>query len=152
MELNAERGMLQQTLRWRPPVPLLLPHRVERDDVVDGYTIPKDSMILVNMWAITHNEDVFEGPDEFRPERFLEQDSSETLPSYPFGLGRRMCPGDQFAMQSLMVGLSKLIWRFDIVVEEGRDPDVSIETGYTMGLVVAPKKLPIKFVSRPGRA
>lgn len=105
-------------------------------------------MVLVNMWAISHDPELFEDPETFNPERFLDSEGKvRLLPSYPFGLGRRMCPGDQFAIQTLMVGLSKLIWAFDLVVE-GPAPDLSIENGYVVGAVPAPKELPIKFVAR----
>ncbi|XP_057475946.1 probable (S)-N-methylcoclaurine 3'-hydroxylase isozyme 2 [Actinidia eriantha] len=46
------QACLKETLRLHPPGPLLLPHRATKTCEVMGYTIPKDSLIMVNMWAI----------------------------------------------------------------------------------------------------
>lgn len=109
------------------------------------------------MWGITHDPQLFEDPDQFQPERFLDgqaQGSSSmevnsSLPSFPFGAGRRMCPGDRFALNSLMVGLPKILWAFDLVLTDPK-PDLNIETAFTGGIAAAPNKLPIKFVWRRG--
>lgn len=66
-----------------------------QDDEYKGYCIPKDSLIIPNVWMMLHNEEVY-GPntDEFRPERFLDTQgklkSNMADPSdVAFGFGRR---------------------------------------------------------------
>lgn len=101
---------------------------------------------MANVWAVFKDPEYYPDPDAFDPERFLG-DNLGGKPFQPFGLGRRICPGDQFAMNSLMVALSKLLWNFDFVLD-GPGPDLSIEGGYVTGMIPAPKSLPVKFVPR----
>jgi cytochrome P450 len=84
-------------------IPLLmmhvaLPHCTTADDVFDGYFIPRGTLLLANSWAITHDPEVYEAPDEFRPERFLRIGAQGQLELNPdvfnpaaavFGYGRR---------------------------------------------------------------
>lgn len=45
----------KETLRLHPPGPLLLPHRAVETCEVMGYRIPKDTQVMVNMWAIARD-------------------------------------------------------------------------------------------------
>lgn len=122
-----------------------LPHRAEQDDTVLGYHIPKDSIIMGNAWAISRDERVFQDPETFDPERFMS--GKDSAPFHAFGIGRRSCPGDQFALNSLMSALPKVIRSFDLVLE-GPRPDMSVDKAYLNGIVLSPKALPIRFVPR----
>jgi cytochrome P450 len=56
-----------------------------------GFTIPKDTVIFTNLWACHFDPDLWENPEEFRPERFLGPDGkfkkSDNL--IPFSTGKR---------------------------------------------------------------
>ncbi|PPR90650.1 hypothetical protein GOBAR_AA30031 [Gossypium barbadense] len=45
-------AVVKETLRIHPPTPLLMPHMPSETIVVAGYTIPKNSNIFFNVWAI----------------------------------------------------------------------------------------------------
>lgn len=60
-----------ETLRWRPPLPTAIPHANTSDDVYQGHSIPKRTLIIPNVWAIGHDPDEFEDPDAFKPHRYL---------------------------------------------------------------------------------
>ena len=147
-----------EVLRWRPPLPLGLPRMCLSDQVVDGYRIPAGSTIATNVWAIQHDPEEYERPDEFNPERFIRNpngtkhvangnnDPAARRPLYIFGLGRRACPGDQLALVELRVMTAFLLWSFDIVAEEA--VDCSPETGFSEGITVAPKPFKVKFIPR----
>jgi len=48
------------------------------------------------MWAVTRNPKNFKDPDEFRPERWLDTESTDNLnASNPFLLGPRACIGQK---------------------------------------------------------
>lgn len=83
-------AIVKETLRWRPVIPGGIPHAVTEDDEYKGYHIPKGSMIIPNLWAMAMDEQVFKQAEHFVPERWIENPS---LPLFPFGFGRRVCPG-----------------------------------------------------------
>lgn len=88
--------MLQEILRWSPALPLGIAHASGEDDVYNGYFIPGGSVVIANTHAMTHDEDIYQNPDAFEPERFLPVESGgrgEPHPSGQFGFGRRICPG-----------------------------------------------------------
>ncbi|CAE6461268.1 unnamed protein product [Rhizoctonia solani] len=72
------RAMVKEVLRWRPPIPAGLPHRLEQDDYYEGYFLPKDSTIIYSTWAIHSNPDRYDEPHLFKPERFLNDRMSMT--------------------------------------------------------------------------
>lgn len=46
-------AVLKEVFRWHPVAPMGLPHCVTEDNVFQGYLIPKDAMILPNIWFVT---------------------------------------------------------------------------------------------------
>ncbi|XP_030936149.1 probable (S)-N-methylcoclaurine 3'-hydroxylase isozyme 2 [Quercus lobata] len=107
---------VKETLRLYPPGPLLILHRAIQTCQVMGYTIPKDSFISVNIWAIGRDPMVFNDPLSFKPERFLDSslDFKGTNFDYtPFGAGRRGCPGQPLATRQVPLILASLVHSFD---------------------------------------
>jgi cytochrome P450 len=133
---------------------------VTEDDEFHGYTIPKGSTVLACTYSIHLRSEDYDNPEEFRPERYVnnpygtkskrsttqEQAEEGRRPTYAFGVGRRGCPGEEFAMNALQIAAAKLLWAFDISCEG--TPDMSWETGYAAGLVTAPKGFNPRFAVR----
>ncbi|KAI3750665.1 hypothetical protein L2E82_21395 [Cichorium intybus] len=106
----------KETLRLHPPGPLLLPHRAMQTCEVMGYTIPKDSQLLVNVWAISRDPKIWGDPLNFKPERFMGSKLSykgKDFEYLPFGAGRRMCPGEAMASKTILLVMASLILNFD---------------------------------------
>jgi cytochrome P450 len=55
---------VKETLRWRPINKLGTNHYVIEDDWYEGYFIPKNSIIMINQWAIHYNEEEFPDPSK----------------------------------------------------------------------------------------
>lgn len=55
--------------------PIIGPRRVFRDTTLEGYSIPKNTTILVNLYSVNMDPDLYPNPHEFKPERFLKDDS-----------------------------------------------------------------------------
>lgn len=111
-------------------------------------------MFIANAWTIHRNEDEYDRPDEFIPERFIQnpfgfresvdvKDGSRRA-LYAFGSGRRQCPGELFAYSTISLTLSKLLWAYD-VLPPPEGVDISIETGFLDGLVTQPVKPNVLF-------
>lgn len=62
-----------------------------------------------------HNPEYWEKPDEFRPERFLEEDGKlkRHASFMPFGVGHRRCVGELMARNELMMIIALLINKFE---------------------------------------
>jgi len=96
-----------------------LPHMVTRDDVYNGYFIPKGTIIAGNSWGILHDPQAYPKPHEFVPERFLPdpktgQPSAQPFPECAFGYGRRICPGRFMTTNSLFISIAYILTCFDI--------------------------------------
>ncbi|PON33269.1 Cytochrome P450, E-class, group I [Trema orientale] len=116
------QAIIKETFRLHPPAPLLLPRKAETDVEVCGYTVPKGAQVLVNVWAVSRDPSIWESPNEFIPERFLESNvdvKGRHFELLPFGGGRRICPGLPLAIRMVHLMLGSLIHSFDWKLEGG---------------------------------
>ncbi|KAL3525730.1 hypothetical protein ACH5RR_014102 [Cinchona calisaya] len=130
--------IVKETLRLHPPVPFLIPRRVEQEVDLCGYNVPKGSQVLVNAWAICRDEAVWENALVFKPERFLESEidiRGQDFELIPFGAGRRICPGLSLAARMVPAMLGSLLNSFDWKLEGGIEPkelDMEEKFGITL--------------------
>ncbi|KAL7594809.1 hypothetical protein Lser_V15G29253 [Lactuca serriola] len=126
---------IKETFRLHPVVPLILPRSPSQDCIVAGYTIPKGCTVLLNIWAIHRDPQYWDNPLEFNPERFLTNKydyKGSNLNFFPFGSGRRLCPGVQLAEKMQMYILASLLHSFDWSLPEGEEHDLSEKFGITL--------------------
>lgn len=123
------QAVVKETLRMHPPGPLLSWARLAIHDThVGGHFVPAGTTAMVNMWAITHDENIWIEPNEFRPERFMEEEVAimgSDLRLAPFGSGRRVCPGKAMGLATVQLWLAQLLQSFKWVAAEGADVDLS---------------------------
>ncbi|KAM7517964.1 hypothetical protein LguiB_016926 [Lonicera macranthoides] len=90
------QAVIKETLCLHPPGPLLVPRRARQDLDFMGYHIPKNTQVLVNVWAIGKDSEYWDDPLSFKPERFLTLKfdlKGQHFEYLPFGANRRSCPG-----------------------------------------------------------
>ncbi|KAK6420612.1 hypothetical protein LTR81_006347 [Elasticomyces elasticus] len=124
------RAVVKETLRWRQPTPLGVPHILEEEDVYEGYYMPKGAMIHANHYLISREPNMFPEADEWRPERWLESSwptYKEPLSEFPtvrgdpgFGYGVRSCPGIELVTTELYTTIGSIAWGFNIKRKEGK--------------------------------
>ena len=144
------QAVVKETFRLHPVVPFLIPHRVEEDTDIDGLTVPKNAQVLVNAWAIGRDPNIWENPNSFVPERFLELDmdvKGQNFELIPFGAGRRICPGLPLATRMVHLMLASLIHSCDWKLEDGMTPEnMNMEDrfGITLQKAQPLKAIPIR--------
>jgi len=153
-------AVIREVLRWRPALPLGVPHATTEDDWYEGMFIPKGAICMPNTWHCNHDKAVFgEDADEFRPERHLDANNGELLPGpletnqgghVTFGFGRRICVGKELALESLFINIARVLWA--ATLERPRDANgkqvpLDTDTLVDAGLIARPA--PYDCVVRP---
>lgn len=89
-------------MRFRPGTSFGLSHYSTEDILVDGYFIPKGSVLLSHMPTLHMSQNFYKDPQLFRPERFFKNTKKMRVAAnakigerdhFNFGWGRRICPG-----------------------------------------------------------
>ncbi|KAJ7952801.1 putative Cytochrome P450 [Quillaja saponaria] len=136
------QSIINETLRLFPAAPLLVPHLSSDDCTIGGYDLPRDTILLVNAWAIHRDPNLWTDPMSFKPERFECPGEANKLIS--FGLGRRSCPGMGLAQRTVGLTLGSLIQCFDWERVGEEEIDMTEGKGVTM-----PKVIPLEAMCKP---
>ncbi|KAI3783945.1 hypothetical protein L1987_43036 [Smallanthus sonchifolius] len=146
-KLTYFNACIKETLRLHPVVPVLIPRRALEACEVMNYTIPQNTQVWVNVWAICHDPNVWEDPNTFKPDRFLGSNIDFTGHDFefiPFGGGRRMCPGLPSGVKSLQTMLASLVLGYDWSLPNCEDPgklDMTEKFGVTLQ-----KEIPLELI------
>ncbi|KAI0675574.1 cytochrome P450, partial [Trametes maxima] len=135
--LNA---LVKELLRWHVVNLLGVAHRTIEDDEFRGYFIPAGTSVFANHRVdfnreIMHDPETFDDPDEFRPERFMQDETLNVRPVpdstlLAFGFRLRICPGRHFGHASLFIAVASVLHVFDIglpLASEGRPIQIKYE-------------------------
>ncbi|KAF4506522.1 hypothetical protein G6O67_006599 [Ophiocordyceps sinensis] len=142
------QAFVQEVLRWRPLAPGGIPHSPIRDDNYRGFVIPKGAIVNASHWCLEMDDEIFHSPEEFIPERWMENDG---LPTAGFGFGRRTCPGQHLARNTMLLIVSRLIWAFDMKWKQGQEADIDALEMTHEGIFSKPCSFEATFTARsPG--
>ncbi|KAJ4977170.1 hypothetical protein NE237_002276 [Protea cynaroides] len=142
------RGIVNETLRLFPVAPLLVPHMSSEECSIEGYDVPRGTVVLVNAWAVHRDPKLWLEPTSFKPERFQGiEGEREGYKFIPFGLGRRGCPGAGMGIRMVSLALGALIQCFDWVRIGSEKVDLS-EADHGLSMPKA-KPLEALYVPRP---
>nr|AAS48419.1 flavonoid 3'-hydroxylase [Allium cepa] len=136
------QAIVKETFRLHPSTPLSLPRISSEACTVNGYLIPKNTTLLVNVWAISRDPGVWKEPLEFRPERFLGGGGYETVDLkgndfelIPFGAGRRVCAGLSLGLRMVQFLTATLVHGFDWKLVDGQSAEkLDMEEAYGLPL------------------
>jgi len=153
IELPYLFAIVKETLRWCPVTPLAFPHRAERGDQYKGYKIPAGTLVVPSIWNMHRDPSVFHAPSQFDPSRFFQRTSEGKLPPnlslseglYTFGFGRRTCPGQYLALDSLWLAIGNILWTFNTEVLSGNSLPQNLDDALTWrdNVNIEPSMLPI---------
>ncbi|XP_065878611.1 flavonoid 3'-monooxygenase-like [Euphorbia lathyris] len=141
-KLTYLQAIVKETFRLHPSTPLSLPRMAAESCEINGYHIPKGSTLLVNVWAIARDPDVWNEPLEFQPERFLaggERPNADLKGTdfevIPFGAGRRICAGMNLGLVMVHMLIASLVHGFEWKLEDGLNPEkLNMDEAYGLTL------------------
>ncbi|OQV17435.1 putative Cytochrome P450 2U1 [Hypsibius exemplaris] len=111
VRLPYTEAVILEVQRCANLVPLGVPHRSHEDIQVDGYTIPKDTLIVANLFSIHRDPRYWKDPEQFDAFRFLKDDKKLIRPDgfAPFLIGKRACLGEALAKMELFLFIANLL-------------------------------------------
>jgi len=122
-QLTYTKATIYEIMRRSSVVPMGTTHSTVRNVEFEGFTIPKNAHVIPLLHAVHMNPEHWDQPEEFRPERFLNEDHSCIVkPEHflPFGIGQRMCLGDQLAEKEFFMFFASLLHCFELRNPEGQ--------------------------------
>ncbi|KAF9002580.1 cytochrome P450 [Cyathus striatus] len=147
-------AMVKEAMRWQIVVPLGIPHMATNEDEYDGYFIPKGSIIMGSTWTLLRDPEIFDQPEDYIPERYLQPDG-QLNPNVrdpgiaAFGYGRRICPGRYMSDNSLYIIIVTLLAAYDIKppLDEGGN-EVKLSHEVTSGILSYPVPFKCRITPR----
>ena len=142
------RACIYEILRHTTIVPLALPHATTKDAKINGYVIPKGTLVFPDLWSVSRDMAIWKNPEIFDPNRFLTDDGKtfdkkKSFLMLAFGCGKRRCPGEQLALIQLFIFFVTLLQKLDI--NEDKNHPFTFESDF--GLALDPK--PFKVLITP---
>jgi len=145
-------AIMRETLRWRPVVPLCIPHAATSSDVYNGYYIPKGATVFANGWAMSRDEVRYPEADKFKPERFLNADGTLTADDpgdFVFGFGRRSCPGRHTGLASIWCTIATMLATLDFnLAKDANGKEIAFTPTYVNGVTQHPAHFPCRIAPR----
>ncbi|PNT66803.1 cytochrome P450 89A2 isoform X2 [Brachypodium distachyon] len=134
------KAVVLEGLRRHPPGHYVLPHAATEETTLDGYRVPAGAPVNFAVGDIGLDEEVWEKPEEFRPDRFMpggegedvDLTGSKEIKMMPFGAGRRVCPGMALALLHLEYFLANLVREFEWREVAGEEVDLTEKLEFTV--------------------
>ncbi|KAJ5297994.1 hypothetical protein PENANT_c012G10034 [Penicillium antarcticum] len=142
-------ALVKECLRFFTVLRLALPRTSIRDINYNGIVIPKGTVFFLNAWACNMDPDVWTDPDEFRPERWLEQPDA---PLFTYGMGYRMCAGSLLANRELYLVFIRTLNSFRLEPHDKTDCHPVRGNSDPTSLVAIPSRYKVRFVPKDEKA
>ncbi len=116
--------VIQESMRLYPPA-WIIGRKSIKEDKLGNYEVPSKQNFLICPYVLHRNEQYWENPEAFIPERFLPENSKNRVKNtyLPFGGGPRMCIGNNFALMEIQVVLTMLLQRFRVEPVPGKEAE-----------------------------
>ncbi|KAJ4797533.1 Flavonoid 3' hydroxylase [Rhynchospora pubera] len=142
------QAIIKEVFRLHPATPLSIPRVGENECEINGYRIPRNATLLVNLWAIGRDSTIWKDPMRFDPGRFFPAGphahadvKGNNFELIPFGGGRRICAGMRLGLRMVQIMTATLIHAFDWVLPDGQTHDkLDMEEAFGISL---PRALPL---------
>lgn len=146
-QLAYVEAVLMEVARFFHIVPTSGPRRTLKPSKLGGYTIPRNTTILIGLRSVQMDKEHWGDPEVFRPERFLDESNqiANTERFVSFGQGKRRCLGESLARACLFTFFVGILQKFRLE----SPPDAELPSLKTLpGIVLSPQPYKVLFKSR----
>ena len=142
--LDYTRRVIKETMRLYPVVPVYIRDAKEKSEI-NGVPVPAKSTMVLFPYLTHRDERYWDKPEVLDPDRWLTEAGkvASNKAYHPFGMGKRTCMGNNFAiLESLMI-ISTLLRRFVIKTIPGHEIKLEIQ-----GTLISGNGLPMMVERR----
>ncbi|KAM3919765.1 cytochrome P450 2J4-like [Leptodactylus fuscus] len=141
------QAVLQEVLRFSSVVPLGVSHAPIKDIQINGYTIPKGTIIMTDLSSVNYDEGLWKYPHEFNPENFLNSEGEfiKVDGFMPFSSGPRVCLGENLARMEIFLFFTTMLTHFQFQWPDLKSPP---DNTPVFGVSQAPKRFKMRLVAR----
>jgi cytochrome P450 len=132
--------VLEESMRLFPPAYFIDRVNIEADNFNDMEFEPGCNL-LFSVYEIHRHPDLWEQPETFLPERFVDGGRQFSAQYFPFGAGPRKCIGNNFAMFEMIIAVTELVKNYKIYPEFE-------EVGITPLITLKPKNAHLRLERR----
>ncbi|XP_028637495.1 cytochrome P450 2J6-like, partial [Grammomys surdaster] len=126
-------AVIHEVQRMGNIIPLNVPREVAMDTNLNGFHLPKGTMVLTNLTALHRDPREWATPDTFNPEHFLENGQFKKRDSFlPFSMGKRACLGEQLARSELFIFFTTLVQKFTFKPPINEKLSLTFRNGLTL--------------------
>lgn len=138
MNLAYLEAFIYETMRYTSFVPVTIPHSTTSDVTIEGFHIPKDTIVFINQWSVNHDPQKWQDPHVFDPSRFLNENgglNKDLINSVMiFSTGKRRCIGEKVAKTEVFLFLAILLHQCTFE----RNPSQALTMDCNYGLALKP--------------
>lgn len=143
--MHYTNAVIHEVQRKGNVIPFNVPRMASEDAYVDGYYIPKGTVVMANLTSLLFDKNEWETPDTFNPEHFLKDGKFWKSEHFlPFSMGKRACLGEVLARAELFLFFTSLLQKFTLQVP----PDTTLSLQPMLGIAIAPQPYKICAVPR----
>jgi cytochrome P450 len=124
-QLPYTKSLMEEAMRFYPPIWVIARKAAEKD-CINGYQVPADATVLVNVYGMHHHPAYWTSPQTFDPSHFSPKVPATRPPFLylPFGGGQRLCIGQHFAMMVIQTVIIRLVLEFGFSVPTNFSPSM----------------------------
>ncbi|NXE86173.1 CP2J2 protein, partial [Menura novaehollandiae] len=143
--LHYTNAVIHEVQRKGNVIPFNVPRMAAKETYVDGYLIPKGTVVMTNLTSVMFDKNEWETPDTFNPEHFLKDGKFWKREYFmAFSVGKRACLGELLARSELFLFFTSLLQKFTFQAL----PGTTLSLQPIMGIAMAPQPYKIYAVPR----